>query len=283
MPILSALNLYPIKACAGIPLQRATVTPFGLMSEGIRDREWMLVDEAGHFLTQREYPALARIVPRLRDGMLVVEAPGMAPFAIPVAPMAADAASVVNVTIWEDSVPADECSPQAAAWFSQAIGVPCRLVRFRRQHARPASEKWTQGRAVRTLFADGFPLLAISEASLADLNQKLQAQARAPLPMNRFRPNLVIDGVTPFEEDYAATIRVGAVLLRPAKPCPRCPVPSVDQETGIPGPDPLDILQAYRANPLLDGAITFGMNVYLLEGAGQVLEVGQECEIELAF
>jgi uncharacterized protein YcbX len=126
-------------------------------------------------------------------------------------------------------------------------------------------------------------MLLISEGSLADLNQRLHAQSRAPLPMNRFRPNLVIDGVDAFEEDYADTLQIGSVRLQPVKPCPRCPMPSIDQTTGLIGPDPLDILQSYRVNPKVDGGITFGMNVILLDGENEMLQVGQEVEIELAF
>ncbi|MDP5007966.1 MAG: MOSC domain-containing protein, partial [Glaciimonas sp.] len=122
------------------------------------------------------------------------------------------------------------------------------------------------------------PMLLISQASLADLNQKLHAQNREALPMNRFRPNIVIDGVEAFEEDFAKTFSADAVQLLAVKPCPRCPMPSIDQATGKFGPDPIDILQTYRANPKVDGGITFGINMLLLEGAEQVLLVGQELE-----
>jgi hypothetical protein len=126
-------------------------------------------------------------------------------------------------------------------------------------------------------------LLLIAQASLDDLNLKLQAQGRAPLPMNRFRPSLVIDGVAAFEEDFAASIGIGAARIKPVKPCGRCPVPSVDQVTGAVGPDPLDILRTYRVNQRIDGGIAFGMNAIVTAGAGQVLRVGQEVEVELAL
>ncbi|MBV8667489.1 MAG: MOSC N-terminal beta barrel domain-containing protein [Burkholderiaceae bacterium] len=282
MPVLTELSLYPIKSCTGISLPRAVVTPFGLMSAGIRDREWMLVDANGQFLTQRECPAMARVVPQLRGDTLEVHAPDMAPLAISIAALPENSPAS-TVAIWDDTVTAYDCPESVSTWFSRALGTACRLVRCPPQSARAANVKWTGGSEVRTLFADGFPMLLISQASLADLNHRLTAQGRAALAMNRFRPNLVIDGVEAFEEDYAATLRIGDALLRPAKPCPRCPIPSIDQATGLVGPDPLDILQTYRANPLLDGAVTFGMNVYLLDGAGTMLEVGQECAVELAF
>ncbi len=283
MPVLTELNLYPIKSCAGISLRKATVTAIGLMSGGIHDREWMVVDSDGNFLTQREHPAMARITPHLKTDTLLLHAPDMAPLEIPLNLPDSDDAPTLNVKVWEDTLKAYDCDETTATWFSKAIGVRCRLVRFHPHAKRVANSKWTGGSDVQTLFADGFPMLIISEASLDDLNQKLIAQVRMPLPMNRFRPNLVIAGIDAFEEDYAASIQIGDARLQPVKPCPRCPIPSVDQTTGIAGPDPLDILQHYRANPKVDGAITFGMNVILLEGEDNVLEVGQEAAIELAF
>ncbi|MGH8855997.1 MAG: MOSC domain-containing protein, partial [Telluria sp.] len=129
----------------------------------------------------------------------------------------------------------------------------------------------------------GYPILVIGQASLDDLNAKLQAAGRAPLPMNRFRPNLVVDGLDAFEEDFVASFEAGGLALRPVKPCARCPIPSIDQATGIPGPDPLDILQAYRANPRMEGAVCMGMNVIVGAGAGVSLRVGQALETSLNF
>lgn len=283
MPTLTELNLYPIKSCAGISLRKATVTAIGLTSEHIYDREWMVVDGDGNFLTQRDHPAMARISPRLKTGKLLLQAPGMVSLEIPLKMPDPDDAPTLNVTVWDDTLKAYDCDEATATWFSTAIGVPCRLVRFHPHAKRVANREWTGGSEVQTLFADGFPMLIISEASLDDLNQKLVAQARSPLPMNRFRPNLVIAGVGAFEEDYAASIQIGDARLKPVKPCARCPIPSVDQATGIVGPDPLDILQSYRANPKVDGGIAFGMNVILLEGENNVLEVGQDVGVEFAF
>jgi len=283
MPILTELNLYPIKSCAGIALRKATVTPFGLMSGHIYDREWMVVDHAGNFLTQREISQMACIRPHLKIDALEVTAPGMAALEIPLNLPDSDHAATLQVRVWDHALLALDCGENIAAWFSQALGIPCRLARFHPQAQRLINNEWTNGRDIQTHFADGYPMLLISEASLADLNQKLNAQARPALPMNRFRPSLVIAGVEAFEEDYTAILQIGRVHLQPIKPCPRCPIPAIDQATGISGPDPLDILQSYRANPKVDGGITFGMNVILLEGENQVLEVGQEVELELAF
>lgn len=281
--MLTELNLYPIKSCAGIALREATLTSAGLMSDHIYDREWMVVNPQGEFMTQRDYPKMALIAPRIKAETLELRAPGMLRLEIPLAMPDQDETRTLNVQVWNDTVPAYDCDETTAAWFSSFLGTPCRLVRFHEKAKRIANTKWTNGIEAPTLFSDGYPMLVISEASLADLNNKLKAQERDTLPMNRFRPNIVINGIEAFEEDYAESFRIGKAKLKPVKPCPRCPVPSIDQATGEFGPDPLDILQTYRANPKVDGGITFGMNTILLEGEGQVLRIGQEVEVTLAF
>lgn len=284
MPILTELNLYPIKSCAGISLREAVVTPAGLMSEHIYDREWMVVDEQGQFLTQRECPTMALIRPRIKADTLELRAPGMLRLEIPLGlPDPEDNPPTVDVRIWKDTIKAYDCDDTTATWFSNALGRPCRLVRFHADASRHSNPEWTSGKEVPTLFSDGYPILVISQASLDDLNEKLTAAGRPALPMNRFRPNIVINGLGAFEEDYAAQITIGEATIKPVKPCPRCPIPSVDQETGEVGPDPLDILRTYRADPRVDGAITFGMNAILLAGEGTLLRVGQEVDAPLAF
>ncbi|CAN5337679.1 MOSC N-terminal beta barrel domain-containing protein [soil metagenome] len=283
MPTLTELHLYPIKSCGGIALREATLTAAGLMSQHVRDRQWMVVDARGNFLTQREFPNLALVIPRLQAKTLEVTAPGMPSLETPLELPDSERARCIQVQVWEDSVTAFDCGETCAGWFSAVVGTPCRLVRFHPSAKRFASAKWTAGREVPALFSDGFPMLIISAASLADLNTKLLAQGRAALPMNRFRPSVVIGGTDAFEEDFAESIRIGDAVLKPVKPCPRCAIPSVDQTTGVFGPDPLDILQTYRANPRIDGGIAFGMNTILLEGEGEVLRVGQEIEISLGF
>jgi uncharacterized protein YcbX len=286
MAILTQLLLYPIKSCAGMAVQSATLLESGLMADGVHDREWMLVTEGGQFLTQREFPRMALITPRPDAGRpdpdtLRVRAPSLPDLLLPLA--WDEEAEIRRVRIWDDLVDAADCGNKAAAWFSDAIGSRCRLVRFRRETVRPTSVKWTGGVPSQTRFADGYPLLLIGQASLDDLNARLQAAGRSPLPMDRFRPNLVADGLEAFEEDYLGSLAAGPVEIRPVKPCARCPIPSIDQATGVPGPDPLDILQTYRANPRLDGAICMGMNCIVTSGAGASLAVGQELDVELAF
>ncbi len=283
MPILTELHLYPIKSCAGISLREATLTPAGLMSEHIYDREWMLVDANGLALTQREYPNMALITPRIKADTLELRAPGMLRLEVPLGLPDPEDEKIIRVQVWDDQVDAYDCDDTTALWFSNALGVTCRLVRFHPNAKRLASMTWTTGVEVPTLFSDGFPMLVIGAGSLADLNEKLIAQGRAVLPMNRFRPNLVFGDIAAHEEDFAESYKLGDATLKPVKPCPRCPIPSIDQATGEIGPDPLDILRTYRVNPKVDDGITFGMNAILLNGAGQLVRVGQQVDVNLAF
>lgn len=283
MAILSHIIFYPVKSCAGIALAEAVLSRAGITAGAVRDREWMVVGADGQFLTQREFPRLALIVPRLLPGALELRAPGMPALSLPLAPALAGQAHTREVGLWDDRVLADDCGEAAAAWFSAALGARCRLVRFGAAAARHTSGAWTGGVPAPTLFADGYPLLLVGAASLDDLNGRLQAAGRPALPIDRFRPNLVIDGLGAFEEDYVDTFRLGAALLKPVKPCPRCPIPSIDQATGVAGPDPLDILQAYRRKRQLDDAVCFGMNCIVSAGAGEPLFVGQAVEATLAF
>jgi uncharacterized protein len=280
MATLSQLILYPIKSCAAMPVDEAIVTVSGLCAHGVYDREWMLVTSEGQFLTQREFPRMATIVPRVEGDALVVEAPGMPLLSLPLAQQQGEP---LCVQIWDDSVDAIDCGDAAAAWFGRALGTSCRLVRFRPDLARPTSTKWTGGAQSGARFADAYPLLLIGQAALDEINERMLAAGRAPLPMDRFRPNLVVAGTDPFEEDYTESLHFGGIVIKPVKPCARCPIPAIDQATGIPGPDPLDILQSWRSKAILDGAVCVGMNCIVTAGAGGTLRVGQACEASLSF
>lgn len=281
MPAIQSLHLYPIKSCAGIALSRATLTINGLATDGVHDREWMLVNTHGLFLTQRDRPRMALIRPTIEEDALRVEAPGMPPLRLT---LAFDTEMPRrNVTVWEDNLEAYDCGNEAAAWFSGFLEMDCRLVRSHQSIARACNQKWTGEFVATKLFADGYPILLIGQSSLDDVNRKMQAQGRSALPVDRFRPNVVVSDLDAYEEDYVAHFSSGSTKLKPIKPCPRCPIPSIDQATGIPGPNPLDILQSYRANALLDGAVTLGMNVIVTSGMGNGLVVGDELEVELNF
>jgi uncharacterized protein len=195
----------------------------------------------------------------------------------------------VEATVWKDTFEAIDEGDEAARWFSQAVGVPLRLVRFAPDITRLVSQKWTQGVEMPTQFADGFPLLVTSEASLADLNTRLAQKGAPPVPMSRFRPNIVVDGEGAFDEDFIETMSINGdgVVLRFAKPCARCPITTIDQQTGLRDEawptEPLDTMAAFRADPRVNGGLTFGQNAIVVAGAGTRVAVGDEVQWEWRF
>ena len=276
---LQALHVYPVKSCAGVAVRSSLLVETGLDF----DRSWMLVDEDGVFVTQREHPRLALVQPTLRQHDLVLRAPGMLALHL-----ALDRAEgPLRVRVWDDSVPAWDMGALAAQWFSDFIGRPLRLARFDPQHHRPSDARWTGGLDAATAFADGFALLVTSTASLAEMNRRLAAQGHAPVDMRRFRPNLVLDGLEAHDEDHVERLEIdtdqGMVQLRLVKPCARCSIPGVDPDRGVQGFEVVDTLSTYRADPRLNGAVTFGMNAIVAEGIDRVLAVGQTCRAMLAF
>ena len=276
---LHSLYLHPVKSCAGLTVQSRELVETGLDL----DRAWMLVDERGDFVSQREHPRLALIQPTLRSSDLVLRAPGM--LALHLALDRVD--SALTVRVWDDTVPAWDMGALAAQWFSDFAGRPLRLVRFDPEHRRPSDARWTGAHPAQTAFADGFALLVTSTASLAELNRRLQLQGAAPVTMSRFRPNLVLDGIDAHDEDHVRQLEIdtpqGTVRLELVKPCARCSIPGVDPLTGIQGFEVVDALAAYRSDPRVDGAATFGMNAIVVGGVGHVLAVGQPCRARLAF
>ena len=242
---LTALNIYPIKSTRGIALGESEVDEFGLRY----DRRWMVVDESGVFLSQRSHPRLALVIPSLSDGTLCVDAPGMTTLEAPLHP--ADTVAT-TVTVWDDTCPATPVGDRAAQWFSEFLGTACTLVHMSDRVMRPADPAFAPPGA-RVSFADGFPFLLISEESLGDLNSRLAV----PLPMNRFRPNLVVAGGEPFAEDGWGSIEIGGVRLRIVKPCGRCLVTTTDQTTGERGKEPLRTLATYRK---VGSEVMFGQN-----------------------
>ena len=275
--VISQLVVYPVKSCAGVSVNEAILTDTGLEF----DRSWMVVDADGNFLTQRELPRLALVQPQLRYYDLVLRAPGM--LALHIALDQVEAPAIAHM--WGESVAAYDMGGTAAQWFSDFLGVTARLVRFDPDHPRVCSPKWTGDVRAFSQFSDGFSVLVLSQASLDQFNEKLVAAGQAAVGMDRFRPNLVIghatgaDAVLPHDEDRLESLQVttpqGDVTLHLVKPCPRCPIPNVDQATGISSPVVGDMLQSYRADPRLDGALTFGMNAVVNFDKDHLLKVGQ--------
>jgi uncharacterized protein YcbX len=261
---LDSLHVYPLKSARGIDLARAQLAPTGLAG----DRRWMLVDPDGRFLTQREHPRLAVLRALPRDGALELAAPDLPPCAVSTSAPGPSR----HVRIWNDDCEAIDAGDTAAAWTSRALGVPCRLVRFDPAQSRLSAREWTDGVSAPNLFSDGFPLLVANRASLEELNARLVQ----PVPMNRFRPNLVLAGLAPWDEDRIDELRIGAVRLRLVKPCTRCRITTVEQESGTPtGEEPLRTLRTYRYDAALRG-IAFAHNAIILEGVGATLATGQE-------
>ncbi len=287
---LAALNVFPIKSCAGIGLPSAVLADTGLDY----DRAWMLVDAAGDMLTQRDLPRMALVATRFRHGELELRAPGM--LALNLKLDTVDSAT--RVRVWNDEVPAYDMGALAGQWFTDflradlskmagASAGPLRLVRFDPEHRRLSSARWTGGVQATNQFSDGYPLLVAGTASLADLNQRLVARGQAAVGMDRFRANLVLDGLPAWEEDHIATLTIdteqGPVTLRMAKPCVRCEVPNVDPATAATGQEPGDTLAGFRADARVGGGITFGMNAVIVSGVDSTLRVGQTVQGTLAL
>lgn len=276
---IAALNVYPVKSCAGIALDEALLIETGIEF----DRAWMVVDADGRFVTQRELPRMALIRPTLRTEDMVLRAPGM--LALHLSLNAVEAPC--RVTVWRDQVAAYDMGDLSAQWFSDFLGRRVRLVRFDPAHKRLSNRNWTGEIKAENAFSDGYPILVASVAGLDELNRRLAAGGHDAVTMARFRPNLVIDGVESNGEDHLDEIAFdtpdGPVRLKLVKPCARCPIPDVDPATGEPGHAVGDTLLTYRADSRLDGAITFGMNAVIVEGVERPLRVGMTGEASYRF
>lgn len=259
---LSEINVYPLKSAAGRSHERANVVATGFED----DRQWLVVDPSGHFLTQREEPRLCLIRAEPDAGGLTLSAPGAPTFRVP--PPAGGA--VKRVSVWNDSVDALPAGPDAAAWLTSFLGAPYELVRMPRPSARQVDLAYASpGDTVG--FADAFPFLLISQASLDELNRRLAERGEAALPMNRFRPNLVVAGTEPFAEDGWRRVAIGGIEFRVCKPCARCAITTVDQASAATGLEPLRTLATFRRQ---GSKVMFGQNL-IHAGEGE-LRVGDE-------
>jgi len=261
-PTVSRLFVYPIKSLGGIQLDAAEVEARGSR----HDRRWMLVDETGDFLSQRRYPRMALARVRVEGDRLVVNAPDMPPLKLALSP---EPGAAVRACIFGDEVEAVSCGVEADRWFARFLGAACRLVYMPDETERAVDPEYA-GVGDRVGFADGFPLLLFSEASLDDLNARLEN----PLPVNRFRPNILVAGCAPYEEDRWRTVRVGGVGLRVVKPCARCAITTVDQSSGEKGKEPLRTLASYRK---VGGEVYFGQNA--IPDATGLVRVGDAVEV----
>ena len=253
---LAGLFIYPVKGCRGLSLAEAAVDALGLVG----DRRFLIVDSSGKFITQRTHPQLALIATSLDDTELTLSLPKHEPLVIP---RASDpSARLLRVEVWKSrDLEAEDCGDRSASWLTSVLGTAARLTRIGGHFHRPVKPgKARPGDIVS--FADAYPFLVISEASLADLNDRLIEQGEEMLPMNRFRPNLVISGAPAFAEDTLARFSIGNVTFRTAGPCARCIVTTTNQTTSERlGPEPLRTLAGYRRNPADNNEVIFGQNL----------------------
>jgi hypothetical protein len=264
---IAALYVYPLKSARGTECSEAMLTSAGLAA----DRQWMIVSAQGQFLTQRELPRMALLVPELSEARLVLRAHGGSQLTL----SRALAGTPCRVRVWQDECAAFDEGDEAAAWLSQLLGRPCRLVRFDPAQPRFSSPAWTGALRAENRFSDGFPLLALGTGSLADLNARLAVA----IPVNRFRPNLLLEGLEPYAEDRIAELEHGEVRIRVVKPCTRCIITTTDQDSGErAGEEPLRTLRRYRYDAQLRG-VCFGQNLIVVGGAGASLRRGQELRI----
>jgi len=263
---IAELNVYPVKSARGISKTRVRLASLGFEW----DRHWMVIREDGTFLTQRTHPSLTRIVTALTPQELILTSEGREPLVLPLAPQGASR----PVRIWKDSCEALDQGDEAAAWVTRVLGDPVRLVRVPEVPGRRANPEFARSGPAPIAFPDGFPILVCNRASLDDLNRR----APEALPMERFRPNLVLEGLPPFAEDRIGVLEIGAVTLQLVKPCTRCVIPSTDQRTGVRGFDPLPLLRTFRFDRELLG-VTFGENAVISRGVGEILERGAPCRV----
>jgi uncharacterized protein YcbX len=246
MLALTGIRIYPIKSLAGIARSRARVLPKGLEY----DRRWMLVDENGVFLTQRVHRTMALFDVRESPQGFVISHQGDS---VTLPYEQGSASNPFEVQIWDDRVVAFEVSSKFSSWFSEKLDVRCRLVAFPESNPRQIETKFaTEGENVS--LADAYPLMIIGESSLEDLNTRLLE----PMAMNRFRPNLIFSGGTPYEEDTWNEFSIGGKQFNGVKRCARCILTTINPLTGIKGAEPLKTLATYRR---ANNKIYFGQNV----------------------
>jgi uncharacterized protein YcbX len=260
---VTGLFAYPLKSARGISLDEASLDGFGIRG----DRRWAIVGPDCRIITQRDVHALAALVAQPVERGLVLCGPGGSSHRVD----RPDEGPREPVRVWESDTEGVSAGPEAEAWISRFMGRPGRIMYMPDSVRRPVARSFAEP-GDRVGFADGFPLLLTTEASLAVLNDRLDA----PVPMNRFRPNMVVDGEAPFGEDRWTVIRAGGTRFRVVKPCPRCVVITVDQRSGTAGKEPLRTLAEFRRRDE-DGKVLFGQNL-IHDGPG-VIRLGDVVEV----
>lgn len=264
LPIfVSALYFYPIKSCGGISLEVAEIDQRGIRG----DRAFMVVDQTGQFVTQRQQPRMALIQPAIReDGAITVTAPNMPEISI----VADNTGKRYDVKVWRDTCIGVYQGDAIAAWFSTFLGVACRVVHMLENSVRQVDPRYATKEQDQVAFSDGYPFLLINEASLADLNARMQEL----VPVNRFRPNIVIQGSLPYDEDMWRKISIGQVKFHIVKASTRCPVTTTDQTTAVAGKEPLKTLATYRR---AQKGVIFGQN--LIHEHKGIIHLGDTVEV----
>ncbi len=268
---VTGLFIYPVKSLRGYAVPAAEIDALGFVG----DRRFLIVDDTGTFLTQRTVPRMACISTQLADSKLILSAEGVGSISVPTA--SDPAAPLRTVSVWKHTgLQAEDCGPAADAWLSAYLGFSCHLVRAGAKFHRPMTKSAARpGDLVH--FGDAEPLLVISQESLDDLNDRIQENAGEPVPMNRFRPNIVVGGCAPFAEDAWPRIRIGNAVLRNGGLCARCIVTTTDQFTGArAGKEPLKTLASFRRDPADPTDVNFGVNLINETKQGGVIRVGDE-------
>jgi uncharacterized protein len=267
MAVLADLFVYPIKSAAGFACAAVALGPHGL----VHDREWMVVDAAGRFITQRDEARLALLSTEISGGRLLLGNPQGAGPAIDLQ----HGGEACEVQVWGARCAAFDAGAEVSGFLSGWLGKPLRLVRFDTRRLRHANQDWTAGQDVSTLFTDGFPMLVLSQASIDDL----AARVGRELPVQRFRPNLLLGGVAAYAEDAALELAAGAARIALTKACTRCVITTIDHRLGERADDePLRTLKKYRFDAPLRG-VAFGRNAYAMAGVGSILRRGDAVEL----
>lgn len=277
---VTGLFIYPLKSCKGIALQTANLNAEGLQY----DRQWMvLVGESGRFRTQRDIPLMSQIETALQGNQLLLSRPGYGSIGLPLTDShTASSGEHLQTKIWDDACDTVVASEEASSWLTQALEstAPLKIVRMAPGYVRPLSHNDVLGEGTHIQFADAAPFLVTEEASLGRLNEVLVEKGEQAVPMNRFRPNIVVRGAQPFEEHGLETLENSSYRLLLRMPCERCVIPTIDQDNSIlhPRKEPFATLRQLNPREPKRRQPLFGVYATLASGAGTVIKVGDELQ-----